>query len=127
MFSFKIFNTFLPCTTYLRGLDKYFRLIMILGDLQKAFSTLDHTLLLQKMEYNGFKKSVIKWFQLYLPNRNFFVIISLFRCWRDKLWCSTRIYLRPISLPHICKWLTTYIKQGKVIPPCWWYLYLLSR
>ena len=29
--------------------------------------------LLQKMEYVGFKESVIKWFQLFLSNRNFFV------------------------------------------------------
>ena len=33
---------------------------MILVDLQKAFGTLDHTVLLQKMDYIGFKESVIK-------------------------------------------------------------------
>ena len=46
---------------------------MILIDLQKVFDMLDHTVLLQKMECIGFKESVIKWFQSYLSNRNFFV------------------------------------------------------
>ena len=46
---------------------------MILVDLQKVFDMLDHTVILQKMECIGFKESVIKWFQSYLSNRNFFV------------------------------------------------------
>ena len=49
---------------------------MILVDLQKVFETLDHTVLLQKMEYIGFKESVIKWFQSYLSNRNSFVTLK---------------------------------------------------
>ena len=39
-----------------RGMDKGF-------DLQKAFDTLDHTILLQKMGFIGFKESVIKSFR----------------------------------------------------------------
>ena len=46
---------------------------MNLLNLRKAFDTLDHTVLLQKMECMGFKESVIKWFQPYPSNRNFFV------------------------------------------------------
>ena len=53
----------------LRGTDKRFHAGMILFDLQKAFDTLDHTILLQKMECISFKESVIKWFQSYLSNR----------------------------------------------------------
>ena len=49
---------------------------MILVDLQKAFDTLDHTVLLQKMECMGFKESVIKWFQSYLSNRKSFVTLE---------------------------------------------------
>ena len=44
----------------LRGMDKGFHTGMILVDLQKAFDTLDHTILLQKMDCIGFKESVIK-------------------------------------------------------------------
>ena len=57
-------------------MDKGFHTGMILVDLQKAFSTLDHTVLLQKMECIGFKESVIKWFQSYLSNRKLFVTLE---------------------------------------------------
>ena len=57
-------------------MDKRFHTGMILIDFQKAFDTLDHTVLLQKMECIGFKESVIKWFQSYLSNRKFFVTLT---------------------------------------------------
>ena len=49
---------------------------MILVDLQKAFDTLDHGVLLEKMKYFGFRASVIKWFESYLSNRKFLVCID---------------------------------------------------
>ena len=49
---------------------------MILVDLQKVVGTLDHIVLLQKMEWIGFKVSVIKWFQSYLSNKKFDDIFS---------------------------------------------------
>ena len=55
-------------------MDKGFHTGMILVDLQKASDTLNYTVLLQKMECIGFKESLIKWFQSYLSQRNFFVI-----------------------------------------------------
>ena len=60
----------------MRGIDKGFHTGMILVDLQKAFDTLEHNVLLQKMECMGFKESVIKWFQSYLSNRKFFVTLE---------------------------------------------------
>ena len=60
----------------LRGMDKGFHTGMILVDLQKANDTLDHTILLQKMECIGFKESVITWFQSYLSDRKFFVTLE---------------------------------------------------
>ena len=52
-------------------MDKGLHTGMILIDLQKAFDTLDHDILLEKMECLGFKKPVIKWFKSF---RNFFEI-----------------------------------------------------
>ena len=49
---------------------------MILVDLQKAFDTLDHGVLLEKMKYFGFQTSVIKWFESYRWNRKFLVCID---------------------------------------------------
>ena len=51
---------------------------MILVDLQKAFDTLDHRVLLEKMKYFGFRPSVIKWCASYLSNRKFLVCIDVF-------------------------------------------------
>ena len=57
-------------------MDKGQHTEMILIDLQKAFGTLDHDVLLKKMECIGFKKPVIKWFKFYLSNRKCFVSIE---------------------------------------------------
>ena len=58
------------------GMDKQMHTGMILVDLQKAFDTLDHGVLLEKMKYFGFRASVIKWFESYLSNRKFLVCID---------------------------------------------------
>ena len=42
---------------------------MILIDLQKAFDTIDHVILFEKMIYIGFSEHVINWFRSYLSNR----------------------------------------------------------
>ena len=44
---------------------------MILIDLQKAFDTIDHEILFNKLEFLGFSKNVILWFKSYLSFRKF--------------------------------------------------------
>ena len=46
---------------------------MILIDLQKAFDTINHDLLLKKLSIIGFSDYTVKWFQSYLSNRKFTV------------------------------------------------------
>ena len=46
---------------------------MILIDLQKAFDTIDHDVLLQKLYAVGFSKHSVNWFQSNLSNRSFLV------------------------------------------------------
>ena len=46
---------------------------MILIDLQKAFDTIDHDILLQKLYATGFSKHSVNWFRSYLLNRTFLV------------------------------------------------------
>ena len=49
---------------------------MILINLQKAFDTLDHTTLLEKMKCIGFSNKTIRWFHSYLTNSNFFISLD---------------------------------------------------
>ncbi len=49
---------------------------MILIDLQKAFDTLDHSLLLDKLGLLNFSDNTILWFKSYLSNRTFLVNVE---------------------------------------------------
>ena len=49
---------------------------MILIDLQKAFDTINHEILINKMEFLGFSKDVILWIKSYLSYRKFKVNLS---------------------------------------------------
>ena len=49
---------------------------MIMIDLQKAFDTIDHQILIEKMKYLGFSKNVIAWFKSYLSERKFKININ---------------------------------------------------
>ena len=48
---------------------------MILTDMQKAFDTIDHEILLQKLKVIRFSESTIKWFKSYLSEWIFLVNI----------------------------------------------------
>merc|ERR1712034_115796 len=60
----------------LKGFDEGKITGMILIDLQKAFDTIDHKVLLAKLVYLGFSESVISWFKSYLSNRSFIVNVE---------------------------------------------------
>ena len=51
---------------------------MILVDLQKAFDTINHDMLLRKLSIIGFSDDIVKWFQSYLSNRQFSVNLENF-------------------------------------------------
>ena len=69
------------CLSYLndkilKGFDSGLLTGMILIDLQKAFDTIDHNILLEKMIHLKFSSHVISWFKSYLSNRTFNVSIN---------------------------------------------------
>ena len=49
---------------------------MILIDLQKAFDTINHDILISKMKHLGFSKEATLWFKSYLSSRKFKVHIN---------------------------------------------------
>ena len=66
------------CLPYLtgkisKGFDSGLLTRMILTDLQKAFDTIDHNILLLKMPSLGFSREVIDWYKSYLSSRKFHV------------------------------------------------------
>ena len=64
------------CNKILEGFDKGMVTGMILIDLQKAFDTIDHKILLEKMKFFGFADTTIAWFRSYLTNRLFLVNVG---------------------------------------------------
>ena len=64
------------CNKILTGFESGLSTGMILIDLQKAFDTIDHEILLKKMYCIGFSEHKIKWFQSYLKDRSFIVSIE---------------------------------------------------
>ncbi len=78
---FRKYHSTDTCLSYLndfimKGTDNGLLTGMILIDLQKAFDTIDHAILLEKMNFLGFSESVIAWFRSYLDNRKFCVSIG---------------------------------------------------
>ena len=70
-----------PCLSYLiskiaTGFQSGIYTGMILIDLQKAFDTVNHDILLKKMKFIGFSEQKTKWFKSYLLNRKFKVQIK---------------------------------------------------
>ena len=68
------------CLSYLSnkittGFESGLHTGMILIDLQKAFDTINHDILINKMEFLGFSKDVISWFKSCLSNRK--IIVNL--------------------------------------------------
>ena len=71
----KFFSTD-SCLSYLNnkiatGFESGLYTGMILIDLQKAFDTVNHNIVLKKIEFIGFSEKTTKWFKSYLSNRKF--------------------------------------------------------
>ena len=85
------------------GFEKGLFIGMILINLQKAFGTIDHQILINKVKYLGFSKNVIALFKSYLSERKFKININT-------------IYSSPSNL--ICG-----VPQGSILGPL---LFLLN-
>ena len=60
----------------LKGFDDSLVTGMILIDLEKAFETINHDIILKKLGIIGFSDHTVTWFQSYLSNRKFMVTLE---------------------------------------------------
>jgi hypothetical protein len=61
---------------------------MVMLDLQKAFDTVDHGILLTKLRAMGVQSNSVKWFQSYLSNRSQFVEIGGIQSGSNQINCG---------------------------------------
>ena len=66
------------CSNILYGFDKKESTLAVFLDLSKAFDTIDHKILLNKLEYYGIHGTPLQWFKSYLSNRKQFVEYNKF-------------------------------------------------
>ena len=77
---------------------------MIMIDLQKAFDATNHDKLLRKLSVTGFFDDTAKWFQSYLANQTFSVILenSFYRNFKQYIWCPAKIYTWSFTILDLC-------------------------
>uniref|UniRef100_A0A669CVV3 Reverse transcriptase domain-containing protein n=1 Tax=Oreochromis niloticus TaxID=8128 RepID=A0A669CVV3_ORENI len=83
--------------------------VLVLLDLSAAFDTVDHDILLERLEsWGGLSGTALNWFKSYLTNRNFYVSISQFSSQNIEITCGVTqgsilgpllfsIYMLPLS------------------------------
>ena len=69
-------------------LDKEECIIGVFFDFSKAFDTVDHDILLQKLTLHGIQDIMLKWFKGYLSNRVQFVTYNGLKSMREKIKCG---------------------------------------
>ena len=72
-------------------------------DLRKAFGTVNHEILLNKLEHYGFCGNMLKWFQSYLSYRKQYVSVNGHLNFLILLWGSPGLCPRTITILNIYK------------------------
>ena len=83
----------------LSGMDKGVHTVMIIINLQKAFATLDHKIILEKITCLGFKTFVINGLRVVCQVKHSLSLLMIFS-WRLEL--STVVFLRGLLWGHSC-------------------------
>ena len=62
--------------TLLKAIDRGEITLGIFIDFKKAFDTINHSILSEKLEYYGIRGIVLQWFQNYLSNRSQVIVLQ---------------------------------------------------
>ena len=76
--------------------------INIYLDLSKAYDTLDHEVLLYKLQYYGLKPTALKLINKYLTNRTQYVVVDVMSA-KLPLKCPSGIHTRPPVFHYLYK------------------------
>ena len=103
-------STFMAWTEYMENItnaiDNSKCSISVFIDLKKAFDTIDHSILLDKLNYYGIRGLANKWIRSYLSNRYQYVVINNSHSEYRKIVCG--------------------VPQGSILGPTLFLLYIID-
>ena len=109
------------------ALDKGECIIGVFLDVSKAFDTVDHGMLLQKLELYGLQDITLKWFKDYSSNRIQYVTYNGYKIndRYNQMRGTIRIHTRASLVFDVYKWFMSRILFASLI--CWWYKFIHNR
>ena len=84
-------------------LDNKLSELALFVDISKAFGSLNHNILLAKLEHYGVRGVVLNWFNSYLAGRYQYTEINGSKSLINFVWNSSRIFNWALFVSYLCK------------------------
>ena len=101
------------------ALDNGECVIGIFLDFSKAFDTVNHSILLEKIYHYGIRGNVLEWFRSYLSDMCHTMAFALLLNWLHV------VYLKGLYLDHYCFWFTLMTCKMYAMNLCPYYLMMI--